>query len=465
MHVDITRDTFDATKHFTSLLFQQGRLPMDADFNEQAAILLHHLRTTMTDLIGQAAVPDSADAGFQLTADRSGGVVTNLKLSAGRLYVDGILVENDAETTYATQPDGYVDPEDPADAIPEALPFGVYLRVWERLITAWQDPVIREIALGDAGPDTAARSKLVWQVALLPLEGDGSDALKQFDAAKAEFNPTPGLLAAQARRPLDYDKDPCHLPPEAKFRGPENQLYRIEIHSGGPAWNPDADADDNGLRGATFKWSRENGSVALPIRSLNGARVFLSSLGRDGKLGLEIGDWVEITDDAAASRLADDHKLTEAQWVAPLHQITAIDYEDRSITLADEVSDDTGSRPELHPLLRRWDHVSPTKYESDTEHTATDGALPVREGKWITLEDGVEIQFRLAKAGDPAGAYRSGSCWIVAARTVTADVEWPQGPTGPSFEPPDGVDYHYAYLGTVKANSVADKPKKFKALT
>src|SRR5262249_48092697 len=123
------------------------------------------------------------------------------------------------------------------------------------VITAWQDPTIREIALGDPGPDTAARSKVVWQVAAMHLDCDGSTAPDQFKAKLAEITAAPGLLAARARRPLDYEKNPCQVPPEAKYRGPENQLYRIEIHSGGLAWKPDAKADDNGLRGATFTWS------------------------------------------------------------------------------------------------------------------------------------------------------------------------------------------------------------------
>ncbi|KGI67133.1 DUF4815 domain-containing protein [Mycolicibacterium rufum] len=464
MHADITRDTFDRARHFTSVRYQQGRLPLDADLNEASAILRYQLRTMMADFLGHIAVPDGA-AGFQIATVKPGPTITDVTISPGRAYVDGILIENENEVTYTTQPDGYLDPDNPDDAVPDTVPFAVYLRVWERLITAWQDPAIREIALGDPGPDTAARSKVVWQVGLLPLDGDGSDGAKQFDAAVAEFNPAAGLLAARARRPLDYDKDPCHLPPEAKFRGPENQLYRVEVHSGGPAWNPDAEPDGHGLRGATFTWSRENGSVVLPIRSVKGATVVLSSLGRDNKLGLEIGDWVEITDDAAASRIADDHPLTETRWWSPLHQIAAIDYEDRSITLTEEVTDDTGSRPQLHPLVRRWDHVSPTLYDSNRVNVAADGALPLMEGMWIALEDGVEVQFRLPTDADPAGAYRGGNYWMIPARTVTGDAEWPQGPAGPSFEPPEGIEYHYALLGTVKANSIADKPKKFKPLT
>ncbi len=460
MYADISRPTFDATKHFAALLFQQGRLPLDADLNEQTVLLLHQLRTMMADLVGPAAMPVDA-AGFQITPVATNSKLTNLTISAGRAYVDGILVENEAAVNYTVQPDGYLDPENPADAVPDSAPFAVYLRVWERLITALQDPMIREIALGDPGPDTAARAKTVWQVALWPVDPGGGAPATQFNTALSKFNAAPGLLAAQARRPLDYDKDPCHTPPEAKFRGPENQLYRVEIHSGGPAWDPDAKVQDDQPRGATFKWSRENGSVALPIRSIKGTKVFLGSLGRDGKLGLEVGDWVEVSDDAAASRIADDRILTEAKWARPLRQIASIDYEGRAVTLSDAIPDATGSQSALHPMLRRWDHTSPTSYDSDRLTMESDGALPLIEGKWITLEDGVQVQFKSPQQDGPVG-YRSGNYWMIPARTVTGDVEWPQGPTGPLFEPPRGVRYHYALLATVKAGAVAMKAKKFK---
>jgi len=46
MKGDFTRDTFDRTKHFSRVLMQQGRVTLDADFNEQTAIDLHYFRTT-----------------------------------------------------------------------------------------------------------------------------------------------------------------------------------------------------------------------------------------------------------------------------------------------------------------------------------------------------------------------------------------------------------------------------------
>src|SRR3954447_3717608 len=57
MKSDFTRVTFDPRNHFSRVLMQQGGVTLDADFNEQAAILLHHLQTMARDLIGPHAAP------------------------------------------------------------------------------------------------------------------------------------------------------------------------------------------------------------------------------------------------------------------------------------------------------------------------------------------------------------------------------------------------------------------------
>ena len=59
MNGDITRDTFDALKHFSSVLMQQGRVQLDADWNEQVAIHHHFLRRFVADVIPMALLADS----------------------------------------------------------------------------------------------------------------------------------------------------------------------------------------------------------------------------------------------------------------------------------------------------------------------------------------------------------------------------------------------------------------------
>ena len=76
------------------------------------------------------------------------------------------------------------------------------------------------------------------------------------------------------------DEDPCELPPTGGYRGLENQLYRVQIHDPGLAGT-----------GATFKWSRENGSVAVRVQAVvSSTELTLESLGRDDVLGFKSGD-------------------------------------------------------------------------------------------------------------------------------------------------------------------------------
>ncbi|WP_409466611.1 DUF6519 domain-containing protein [Amycolatopsis sp. GA6-003] len=452
MQADFSRRTFDSLKHFSAVLAQQGRVQLDADANEQAAILLYQLRTTVADLLGQSAAPAEAP-GFRIDPRPDHAKITDLGISAGRLYVDGLLVENDRPTSYWTQPEGYLD-QDADDPLPETGPFVVYLRVWERLVTALQDPAIREIALGDPGPDTAARAKVAWQVAWCAGQSgeDFADFLRS-------LNPEPGLLAAQAKHPGDTDA--CHLPPEARFRGQENQLYRVEVHTGGRAWTDSLPVKgfSQTLHGATFKWSRENASVVFPVVSVSGATVTLGTLGRDSKLDLDVGDWVELLDDASATRVADDVPAgNRPESAPPLRKVVAIDPADRLVTLDDDLGEHCGpgSDPDLHPFLRRWDHLAP----ADSE----DGAVPLVENTWIDLEDGVQVRFEAPPrtsadvAAGQGGTYRRGDYWQIPARTVTGDVEWPRGDDGPRPVPPHGVEYHYAVLGVLDANGTVTHP-------
>ncbi|MFX8848757.1 DUF6519 domain-containing protein, partial [Acinetobacter baumannii] len=66
--------------------------------------------------------------------------------------------------------------------------------------------------------------------------------------------------------PGQQSSDPCILSPTAAYRGTENQLYRIEIQQG-----------NLGGGQATFKWSRDNGSVAARWLGTEGNDLVVSS--------------------------------------------------------------------------------------------------------------------------------------------------------------------------------------------
>ncbi|GAA3635982.1 DUF6519 domain-containing protein [Streptomyces chitinivorans] len=478
MHADLSRITFRPERHYSAVLAQQGRVQLDADANEQTAIQLHRARTIAADLIGRHGGPAGA-TGFAIGLDSRGHELDDLTIGGGRYYVDGILcdasrpapgdaVEDDgdgdegrpdgedggrgggrgraedraggrtgdtdgapAHWTYWDQPDGHRDPERPGDRLPTAFPYLAYLKVWERTVTAAEDPALREVALGPSVADTAARVKVVWQVLALPAseleveEGEtDKDALRTAFHRWADERSAPkSRMAARSRRPERADEDPCLLRPDARYRGPENQLYRVEVHEGGTA-------DE-----ATFKWSRENGSVVLPVDGLDGTWAELATLGEDGRLDLNTGDWVEFADTAYTSR----------GEPLPLLRVEEVDLPGRRVRLSGEPGGGVGRRPELHPYLRRWDHrEAPGRGGHGTRGRPRGGAVRVEEGRWLPLEDGVEVYF------EPGGAYRPGDHWLIPARTATGAVEWPvNAARKPLLCAPAGIRVHHAPLAWV----------------
>jgi hypothetical protein len=536
MKGDFTRNTFDPEKHYRDVLLQQGRVQVDADWNEQAELTARRDETTAADIIGDCGGPaDGAAFGIvnhitiPLAANPSeqepietaraaqppGGTIilptrsANFFLSAGRYYVDGIQCENEEELLYTRQPDRF--------DVPELLghrSYLVYLDVWQRHITVLEDGLIREPALG--GPDHSTRVKTIWQVRALELKhgvdtnnpcGSGADQFDQlFDPGTAQL--TAGTAAQQA------PKDPCLIPASAGYTGLENQLYRVEIHDPGTALDAASNvtgfgdvtlpsgntlknqitvtggpwaagdiveiypsrtgspkmqgqlarviavdsahppsltlnipvagvvaADLPQLRkivGATWKWSRENGSVVTRVERINGNEITVSSLGSDKNLGFTKDAWVEILDDA----------LELESKPGQLAQIDDADEATRIITLKSAASSlvpagfststyPNGIVPGRNPKVRRWEGVGAVKYVGDP---ATN---------WLPLESGVQVKFA------PNGDYRTGQYWQIPARTATAqspagDIEWQMDATGhraalPAF----GIKHHLCRLGIV----------------
>ena len=65
MKADLTRLTFDPAKHYRGVHQQQGRIQLDSDWNEQAALVSHRIETETVDVIGHCGAPINDD-GFRL---------------------------------------------------------------------------------------------------------------------------------------------------------------------------------------------------------------------------------------------------------------------------------------------------------------------------------------------------------------------------------------------------------------
>lgn len=428
MHGDFTRLTFDKTRHYRSVRRQQGRVDVDADWNEQSDITSHRIEIEAKDVIGACGVPRH-DAGFaivdpsSLPAPQPVLKPGDFLFGAGRAYVNGILCENESIVSYSAQPDRQAAPLDAAGS------YIVYLDVWLRHIVALDDAAIRETALG--GPDTATRIKTVWQLRALQVGALGAaigckDDPQQWRDATAAST---AKLSARAAKESKSDK-PCILPPGAGYRRLENQLYRVEIHRGGAV----DDADKTKV--ATWKWSRENGSVVAGIQRMSAGKITITAARQDSALGFAPGQWIEILDD-------------RNEWErvpGVLAPILAV--EDLTLTLdVSQAIEPTANAltnfvaamsAAFHPKVRRWDSAG-----------VIPATIPASNDGFVSLEDGVEVRF-------VAGICKSGDYWLIPARTNTGNVEWPADPAAPGNPldcVPRGITHHYCRVAVIEVDN------------
>ena len=455
-NIDIARDSFDPRKNFSRVLKQQGRVELESDWNEQAAITLRYLRLMMRDLIGPHAGP-SDECGFRVLVkqdleqpgqhfdEQTSALLRSLEagdfvLSKGRYYLNGLLCETHSPLPYTDQ------------MARRCRPLGfepnhchlVYLDVWEREVTALEDDDIREVALG--GADTAARMKVMWAVRSARVDRKVVESPKPSPTNWAELlhklQPAHrGAMSARARAAA-HDVIAESAVNEGRYRGLENQLYRVEIHAKGEA----------GV--ATFKWSRDNGTIAFAVEEFarvgGNIQVTLTASGRDDTATLSVGDAVEFSDLSGRN-----HDLAGVMC-----EVVAADMANRLATLLPMSLEGKAATPEASMaddcrlILRRWDHLAGVRKRSGPAFSG--GAVEIQEERWLPLEDGVEVFFKSAKS--PAkNHYRSGDYWLIPARVATGDVDWPRHGGHPRTLPPHGVEHHYAPLALVDVDEKETK--------
>jgi hypothetical protein len=401
MKGDFSRLTFDPAKHFSRVLMQQGRVQLDADWNEQASLLLYQLRTLARAAIGPyGGIEENA---FRITADNDG----NLFIGNGSYFVNGILCVNEGELEF-TPPDSWKTRQ---GVHPPAGDHLVYLAVAERHLTFVNDDDIREKALGD-GVDTTSRTKVVALLSAVAVNNlskqTGKDLDDAIEAALGKLRPGHDApkMRASVKESEAKPHDICSVPPFAQFRGDGNQLYRVEIH-----------APSKGGKGASFKWSRENGSVVFPVtKAAVGKQVSINRFGRDGRFTLRKGDWVEFEDDGLLIASGDPLALARVESI-----------ESDSVTLDTAPPADFGSDQNKHPLLRRWEHATSSPHIK--------GAIEIQDEKQVyQLEQGLQVEFHAE-----GHEYVRGDYWVIPARTLIGNIDWPKGQYLPARRAEGGV--------------------------
>jgi hypothetical protein len=451
MSFDASRFSFHPWNDYFGVVMQQGRVQLDSDWNEWVAELGRRLQAGTMDTVGRAVVPRTTPEGFHILA--AGGA---LSIGVGRMYVDGLLAENHGKPPLAWNADlaelsgsapmpfldqpylPFNETNQPAPAnifdrpALSGGPHLVYLDVWQRELTHLQAPDLIEKAVGI---DTTGRLQTVWQVKVLADIGNADCSTPDGElAAWAALVRPSGARLSNSTGAVTGEQNPCLAPPTAGYKGLENQLYRVEVHRGGPRAS------------ATFKWSRDNATVATGVQEIQGGhRLVVDSLGRDDVLGFHAGEWVEILDDW--------HELHGLP--GRLHRIRpgdGVDAATRSIILETDLPaglfpvDGQGrTDPDRHTRVRRWDQsgtvrrASGTVYHNLNASSVSDGIPVPAAGTKLALENGILIDFSLIAGGE----FKSGDHWIFAARTSDGSIE-------PLVQaPPRGIHHHYARLAIV----------------
>ncbi|MES2155555.1 MAG: DUF6519 domain-containing protein [bacterium] len=476
MKGDFTTLRHDPTKNYSRVLRQQGRVDLDADWNEAAAIHDHLREQFVRDAVGPAGGPRHA-AGFAIGTPNDVG---DFDISAGLYYVHGKACRLDGPVRYFSQP---MLPAAPRLDLSKAGSALAYLDVWERHVSALEDPSLLDAGL--RGLDTATRVQTVAQVKVQVVRDaeDGRDAATE---------------AIRTDAVLTIDAPPV-APGKGRYRGSHDCLYRIEVHDGGAAYGwprpnaieavevgadayddmdkavhvphrlcdgrlwqvgqwvevygadteaagqpgalaqvvgvdgrgttlqldrslPDVGAARRVRRVATWKWARDNASVAYSVATVDaeaGGAVVLDPWAQDAPLALRVNDAVELQ--SVAQEMAGEP--------GTLHRIADIEIRGRRVVLDPPVKTrpDAGAESPSRLRLRRWASSGPACFPAGGHGFLEGDIEPKIEGTCLV----------------------SGDYWTFATRTATATIDILQR------APPQGVRHATAPLAALEWSPAA----------
>jgi hypothetical protein len=413
---DRARISFDSSRHWRSVISQQGRVSVEADANEANSIATVSRRAALIETIGPSGTPDD---GYRVLPGDSGSVAGDLTIQPGVLYVGGERMELDVGVDYASQPDWIDSDGDPLWVDP-AIPDGggsasVYLLLREQEVGAVEDPALLEVALG--GPDTAARSRILQRIVRTSTTAtncvDALTALEEKWATAGQlFEPGTMLLRSQATLQVSYQQPPtiatlCQPGGQGGYLGAENQLIRVQV----------ASVDSDGM--PTLVWGYDNASFMYRISGAltEGATTLtLASAPVDSYHQPQSGQAVEILQ--AAAQLTDsDYIAASSGMVTMLTAPYATDTQ--QVELADGLTAAQAASPLL--FMRVWQGTLPWSA----------APLPL---------DGTGVQITVGNAG---ATWHVGDYWSFAVRPGTPStvspiyperiVDSPQPPNGPTM--------------------------------
>lgn len=415
MSSDRARVSYDPGRHWRGVINQQGRVTLEADWNEAAAIAAESERAQLVDVVGPSGTPDD---GYRVDVAGTG----DLTIRHGTMYVGGERMLLDGDLDYADQPDWVDNAGDPLWTEP-AAPDGdeaVWLFLREQEVGAVEDPALLDVALG--GPDTSQRLRILQRVVRSATREDScAGALGDLEKGWAEqgltFDPETMRLESASTLHVSFQEvatGPTLCEPFAQggYLGAENQLIRVQV----------ASVDGSGA--PTLVWGFDNAYFTYRISDavVHGAAgtttLTLASAPVDSFHQPATGQAVEVL--RAAAHLTQDTGAADDYVAAATGVVTtcetAYNPDEGTVAISTALDADTTASPLL--FLRVWQETIP----------AAAGAVALGDtGIQVTLASG-------------SGTFHVGDYWQFAVRPATPSQVSPVYPERilDAPQPPDG---------------------------
>lgn len=400
MKTQISRDSFHPEQRYSGVYLQQGRMILDADWNELSDIEKARLVDALRDAIAGGA---PRVGGLRVFSDPAGSM--NIRIQPGALYVEGVPARLDAGAPLPVD----AQPEYPIKADYSGQNLKLYADVWERSVSALEQSALMDAALH--GADTATRSQTMLQVKWC---ANAIDPLNE--AANPSIGTAPLTLKLRLIASGGDACDPCASQVKVAERL-GNYLFRVEVHDYDPA-----------TQWLTLKWSRDNGAEACAVAAM--------------PAGFNQGDWVWEYFDNDTERLLGNHFATNPLKLRGLIKETC-------------VTPNGANEPKTY--VRQWDGYIKIKLDSgalsgrDRGVALFAGVVGNQAQGRAHYAGGVlkinleQLELELAGGGK---RFVPGDYWLAEAR----EAEDAGGDTVLSAALPRGVRHHYLFLGELGVN-------------
>ena len=413
MKTQISRDSFLPEQRYSGVYLQQGRMILDADWNEltdiQKAQLVNAARCHSEP--PWQARPSLARRA-QRAQDPGSGRLRDHSHQARRIYVEGVSATLNAAAPMAVN----AQAEYPITVSAySGQNLCLYADVWERSVSALEQSALMDAAMH--GADTASRSQTMLQVKWCANTVNPMDGVK---------NPAIGNAPLQLKlRLVGSNGDACD-PCASQVRVNErigNYLFRVEVH------NYDATA-----RLLTLKWSRDNGAEACVVDKM--------------PEGFNQGDWIWEYFDADTERLLGNHFAS------------GIDLKKLRGRISETCTTPSDDYPNTY--VRQWDGYIVLNLDSGTLSDGRDYGVDLFTGSVgsqahgrANLTDGVlkinlelmELELATTLASGNA-RFVPGDYWLAPVREAVDE----SGDIVLNSGLPRGVRHHYLFLGELAAN-------------